>query len=109
MKKTEAALDDSAEERDKENYIVKKHFLFHHNGIISSYVMRGVGFGIEFCNNMDLYEINYGMQMQREEKRKLTVIQQYLNTVLSLVAIVVKPLPCSHGMKKNSITGSVTC
>ena len=43
----------------------------------------------------------------REEKRKLTVIQQYLNTVLSLVAIVVFT-PCSHGMKKNSITGSVT-
>ena len=23
-----------------------------------------LGFGIEFCNNMDLYEANYGMQMQ---------------------------------------------
>ncbi len=28
MKKTEAALDDSAEERDKENYIVKSIFCF---------------------------------------------------------------------------------
>lgn len=64
MKKTEAALDDSTEERDKENYIVKKHFLFHHHGATSSFVMRSVGFGIEFCNNMDLYEVNYGMQMQ---------------------------------------------
>ncbi|MFT0286493.1 DEAD/DEAH box helicase [Bacteroides thetaiotaomicron] len=80
MKKTEAALDDSAEERDKENYIVKKHFLFHHNGIISSYVMRGVGFGIEFCNNMDLYEINYGMQMQSGGKTEVNgdpTVSQY--------------------------------
>lgn len=64
MKKTEAALDDSTEERDKENYIVKKHFQFHHHGATSSFVMRSVGFGIEFCNNMHLYEVNYGMQMQ---------------------------------------------
>lgn len=64
MMKTEAVLDDANEERVREQYIVKKHFMFHHKGIVSSYAMKSIGFGIEFCNNMDLYEGNYGMQMQ---------------------------------------------
>ena len=68
MFKTEAALDDSNEERTKEQFIVKKHFMFHHKGITSSYAMKGIGFGIEFCNNMDLFEANYGMQMQSGTK-----------------------------------------
>ena len=64
MHSNDAALDDSSEDRDSENYIVKRHYMFRHNGVTTSYVMRNVGFGIEFCNNMELYEINYGMQMQ---------------------------------------------
>lgn len=68
MFKTDAALDDSNEERTREQFIVKKHFMFHHKGIVSSYAMKNIGFGIEFCNNMDLYEVNYGMQMQSGTK-----------------------------------------
>ncbi len=68
MMKVDAVLDDAKEEREKEQYIVKKHFMFHHNGIVSSYAMKSIGFGIEFCNNMDLYESNYGMQMQTGSK-----------------------------------------
>lgn len=68
MFKVDAALDDSNEERSKEQFIVKKHFMFHHKGVVSSYAMKGIGFGIEFCNNMDLYEANYGMQMQSGAK-----------------------------------------
>ena len=68
MFKTEAALDDSNEERTREQFIVKKHFMFHHKGTTSSYAMKGIGFGIEFCNNMDLFEANYGMQMQSGTK-----------------------------------------
>ncbi len=64
MMKTDAVLDDANEERVREQYILKKHFMFHHKGIVSSYAMKSIGFGIEFCNNMDLYEGNYGMQMQ---------------------------------------------
>ena len=64
MFKTDAALDDSSEERTKEQFIVKRHFMFHHKGLISSHAMKNIGFGIEFCNNMDLFEVNYGMQMQ---------------------------------------------
>ncbi len=68
MFKVDAVLDDSNEERSKEQFIVKKHFMFHHKGVVSSYAMKGIGFGIEFCNNMDLYEANYGMQMQSGAK-----------------------------------------
>ena len=64
MDKTDAALDDSNDERAKEQFIVKKRFLFHQKGITSSFAMKNLVFGIEFCNNMDLYEANYGMQMQ---------------------------------------------
>ena len=68
MFKRDAVLDDSNEERSKEQFIVKKHFMFHHKGVVSSYAMKSIGFGIEFCNNMDLYEANYGMQMQSGTK-----------------------------------------
>lgn len=68
MFKVDAVLDDSNEERTKEQFIVKKHFMFHHKGIVSSFAMKNIGFGIEFCNNMDLYEANYGMQMQSGTK-----------------------------------------
>lgn len=68
MHSNEAALDDSSEDRDNENYIIKRHYMFHHTGATTSYAIRGVGFGIEFCNNMELYEVNYGMQMQSGSK-----------------------------------------
>jgi len=64
MHSNDAALDDSSEDRDSENYIIKRHYIFRHTGATTSYAIRGVGFGIEFCNNMELYEVNYGMQMQ---------------------------------------------
>ena len=68
MHSNEAALDDSSEDRDNENFIIKRHYMFHHTGATTSYAIRGVGFGIEFCNNMELYELNYGMQMQSGSK-----------------------------------------
>lgn len=68
MHSNDAALDDSKDDRDSENYIIKRHYIFHHNGATTSYAMRSVGFGIEFCNNMELYEVNYGMQMQSGAK-----------------------------------------
>lgn len=68
MYKVDAVLDDSNEERSKAQFIVKKHLMFHHKGMKYSYAMKKLGFGIEFCNNMDLYEANYGMQMQTGSK-----------------------------------------
>lgn len=44
MFKTDAVLDDSHEERIKEQFIVKKHFMFHHKGVVSSYAMKNLGF-----------------------------------------------------------------
>lgn len=71
MRKDDASLDDSNEDREQERYIMKKHFMFHHNGASISYAMRNVGFGIEFCNSMDLYEANYGMAMQSGNKQEI--------------------------------------
>lgn len=68
MYSNDAALDDSKEERESENYIIKRHYMFHHLGATTSYAIRGVGFGIEFCNNMELFEVNYGMKMQSGSK-----------------------------------------
>ncbi len=71
MHSDEAALDDSSEDRDSESYILKRHYMFHHHGATTSYAMKNVGFGIEFCNNMSLYEVNYGMQMQNGGKKEV--------------------------------------
>ncbi len=71
MHSDEAALDDSNDERVSENYILKRHYMFRHNGPTISYAMKNVGFGIEFCNNMNLYEVNYGMQMQNGGKTEI--------------------------------------
>lgn len=68
MHNNDAAIDDTNEDRDSEKYIIKRHYMFHHTGSTTSYAIRGVGFGIEFCNNMELYEVNYGMQMQSGSK-----------------------------------------
>ena len=68
MHNNDAAIDDTNEDRDSEKYIIKRHYMFHHTGATTSYAIRGVGFGIEFCNNMELYEVNYGMQMQSGSK-----------------------------------------
>lgn len=68
MIKTDADLDNANEERTSEQFIVRKHFMFYHKGATSSYAMKNIGFGIEFCNNMDLYEANYGMPMQTGAK-----------------------------------------
>lgn len=68
MHNNDAAIDDTNEDRNSEKYIIKRHYMFHHTGATTSYAIRGVGFGIEFCNNMELYEVNYGMQMQSGSK-----------------------------------------
>lgn len=64
VKSEEAALDDSSDDRKSEHFLVKRHYAFRHQGAVTSYALRDTGFGIEFCNQLDLYEVNYGMQMQ---------------------------------------------
>lgn len=40
MHSNDAALDDSSEDRDNENYIVKRHYMFRHTGATTSYAIR---------------------------------------------------------------------
>lgn len=63
MKKADAALDDRSDEREQERFYIFKHFRFNYNGTIRSYGLKNVGFGIEFCPDMELMEVNYGPQM----------------------------------------------
>lgn len=59
-----AAINDSKEEREEEFYKTMKHFRFDHNGAIHSYGLKKVGFGIEFCKDVTLTEVNYGSRKQ---------------------------------------------
>lgn len=63
-----AAINDSKEEREEEFYKTMKHFRFDHNGSIHSYGLKKVGFGIEFCKDVTLTEVNYGNRKQLAEQ-----------------------------------------
>lgn len=59
-----AAVNDGKEEREEEYYKTMKHFQFHHQGAVHSYGLKKVGFGIEFCKDVTLTEVNYGSKKQ---------------------------------------------
>lgn len=99
MQNAEAALDDANEDRLSENYIVKRHYMFHHIGATTSFAIRRVGFGIEFCNNMELYEVNYGMQMQTGSK-----VEVDCDALVPLNGFIT----CRHCGKTTHIMGSLT-
>lgn len=67
----DAALDDGKDERQKERYYVMKHFNFKNSGNVLSYGMKKVGFGIEFCKDMDIMEVNYGYQSLFQQRTKV--------------------------------------
>lgn len=68
MKRTDAAINDKSDERTRENFHIMKHFRFNYHGAIRSYGLKNVGFGIEFCPEMDLMEVNYGPQMASQSQ-----------------------------------------
>ena len=68
MKRTDAAINDRSDERERENFHIMKHFRFNYHGAIRSYGLKNVGFGIEFCPEMDLMEVNYGPQMASQSQ-----------------------------------------
>lgn len=68
MKRTDAAINDRTDERERSNYHIMKHFRFNYHGAIRSYGLKNVGFGIEFCPEMDLMEVNYGPQMASQNQ-----------------------------------------
>ena len=64
----DAAMDDSSDDRDRKMYNTMKHFRFNHTGAVTSYGIKNVAFGIEFCKDVELYEVNYGSREQMGEK-----------------------------------------
>ncbi len=60
--KQKSVLDDSKEERDNERYYLMKHFRFNVKPGSVSYGLKKIPFGIEFCKDVDLTEVNYGLQ-----------------------------------------------
>lgn len=68
MKRVDAALDDSSDERERNNYHILKHFRFNYHGAVRSFGLKNVGFGIEFCPEMELMEVNYGPQMANQSQ-----------------------------------------
>lgn len=60
MHSRNASVDDSSDERSRETYRLMTHFTFEHHGPISSYGLKQVPFGIEFCKNTTIKEVNYG-------------------------------------------------
>lgn len=52
------------EDRDSELFNTMRHFRFTHTGQVTSFGIRKVGFGIEFCKDVMLTEVNYGSRKQ---------------------------------------------
>lgn len=69
--KDNAALDDSNDEREQLRFHTMKHFEFRHAGPVTSYGLKNAGFGIEFCKDMTLKEVNYGNQDQHNEPTQI--------------------------------------
>ena len=71
MLKDKAALDDSNDEREAKMYHTMKHFKFRHNGPISSYGLKNIAFGIEYCKDVLLNEVNYGSKEQMQDQTQI--------------------------------------
>jgi len=65
--RNEAALDDRNEDREQKFFHTMKHFKFNHTGNVTSYGLKNVAFGIEFCKDVRLTEVNYGDREQMVE------------------------------------------
>jgi DEAD/DEAH box helicase domain-containing protein len=69
--KDKAVLDDTKDERDAKMYHTMKHFKFRHNGPITSYGLKNIAFGIEYCKDVLLNEVNYGSRDQLQEPTQI--------------------------------------
>lgn len=69
--KQDSVLDDSKEERDNERYHLVKHFRFNTQPGMVSYGLKKIPFGIEFCKDVDLTEVNYGLQEHYSTTQKV--------------------------------------
>ena len=73
--KDDSVMDDSKEEREQESFHMIKHFKFNHAGAVSAYGLKNVAFGIEFCKDMKLTEVNYGNREQLAEPLEVNKTQ----------------------------------
>lgn len=69
--KKDSILDDRKDERSSENYHVMKHFMFRNDGSSKAYGLKQVGFGIQFCKDTEITEVNYGHQTQLGDPREV--------------------------------------
>ncbi len=76
MFREDAAMDDSSDDRDRKLYNTMKHYKFNHAGAVTSYGIKNVAFGIEFCKDLEIYEVNYGSREQMGEKIEVNHVQQ---------------------------------
>lgn len=60
-----AKLDDSSEERIKKISRITQHFQFNPAGLQGSWVMQKIPFGIEYCKDVNILEVNAGLQDSR--------------------------------------------
>lgn len=93
VEKGNSAITDN-DERDKKIYHTMKHFQFVHNGPVTSYGIEKIGFGIEFCKDVTLMEVNYGNRDQRSE-----TIEVNGNNHISTLGFVT----CRHCGKSTSV------
>lgn len=93
VEKGEAAISDS-DDRNEKRFHTMKHFQFVHTGPVSSYGIEKIGFGIEFCKDVSLIEVNYGNIDQRSE-----VIEVNGNRNISSLGFVT----CKHCGKSSSV------
>ncbi len=77
--RNEAVLDDKNEDREQKYFHTMKHFHFNHTGDITSYGLRNVAFGIEFCKDVKMTEVNYGNREQMAEPVEVNKTQHISN------------------------------
>lgn len=68
-----ATLDDSSEEREEVISRVTRHFHFHPGGRQGAYAMVKIPFGIEYCREVQLTEINEGLLKSEATPRKVSI------------------------------------
>lgn len=74
MQEQRARLTEVKEERDKELYQTFKHFMIQQTTHgRPAYAMEELGFGIEYCPHIDLYEVNYGFKSEGASLNPITV------------------------------------
>lgn len=61
VKRDDAALDDSKDEREPERFRIAKHFMFARDGFGGSYGMKNIPFGIEYAKKVTLTVTNLGL------------------------------------------------